>query len=326
MENESAHVKAKRILVIFPKDYTLREAYNRVLDWNPDRVSLKWGIVNDVPYIYAEKESKFSIKTKVLQSKGINILSGDRIQRIPSLDNPPLGDTQHHPNNTPQNPTISPEFKELLTEVVRDACASKNIDGNIDENISSQIENLKSTLKDRERTINSLKISLKESKDQMGSSIASLNDQIEGLRDTLIQREDTINQNNVTINQKNELIQSLLDQLKSYQPDPTDTRDTTDAPTDTRDTSDAPSDTRDTSDTDDPEAKYQDINAIVKLAAAGMAVKHEGYRIGADRAKNSSGTITGAIVFLRKGGIKSYKKTYSFTNVMSFADWLSDNY
>lgn len=118
-EVEQVHVKARRILVIFPKDYTLREAYERVLAWNPDRDSLQWGLVNGVPYVYAEKESKFSIKTKVLQSKGIYILSGDRLKRIPSLDNPSLSNTQSIvQNQLPETQTREPIQEEKLRELI----------------------------------------------------------------------------------------------------------------------------------------------------------------------------------------------------------------
>jgi hypothetical protein len=106
MENEKTKVKAKRILAIFPKDYTLRESYERVLSWNPDTDSLKWGLINGVPYVYAEKQSKFEFRTKVLQSEGIDILSGDRLQRIPTLDSPAL----YQPSQSVENrlPVVLP--------------------------------------------------------------------------------------------------------------------------------------------------------------------------------------------------------------------------
>lgn len=111
-------IKAKKILVIFPQDYSLKDAYDKVMSWGPDDGEINWGLVNGRPYIYAVKNSKFSIRlSNSLKKEGIEILSGVNIIRIPTLNNPPLGDTQYHPNNIPQNPTISPEFKDEVKEM-----------------------------------------------------------------------------------------------------------------------------------------------------------------------------------------------------------------
>lgn len=111
-----SQVRARKVLVVFPIRYTLRESYNIVSKWKPD--TIRWGLVNGRPNVYATKASKIQQRTKKLLNEGIKVYSGANIGRIPTLDNTPFDMSQDpvQPNIDTQDKDITQLIKKVFQE------------------------------------------------------------------------------------------------------------------------------------------------------------------------------------------------------------------
>lgn len=150
-------VNSRKILVVFPQTYDMRDAYNKVHSWKPD--TIKWGMVNGRPNVYAEKKNKFQIRLSALLDQGIRVLSGQNITRVPTLNNPPF-DNPQPPNQPHQDPH---DLKTIIREILKEM-------GKTPENI----ERLRNELASRDAKIEVMKIEL-----------VTKNNTIEELRDRL---------------------------------------------------------------------------------------------------------------------------------------------
>lgn len=121
-------ISARTILVIFPGEYTMKEAYEVVLKWSPD--SMKYDTVNGERYILANKSVPMAAFVKKMVARGVVFKAGKDLKDfiiphlsfnysfpVDSSSNIPNNIPNNIPDNIPQNPTISPEFKDEVKEM-----------------------------------------------------------------------------------------------------------------------------------------------------------------------------------------------------------------
>lgn len=211
----TSEVRARKVLVVFPPEYTLQEAYNTVSSWNPDNIN--WGLVNGRPYVYAKKASKIQQRVKKLSENGVRFYVGENIGKIPTLDNPPLGaPNQQHPNpqhnpqdmRHPDGGVGGVDLQQIIRDIIqplREGLGNdleqilKRILIESPQNTSKELSSLRSQLRERESTIADLRNTLgsaNKSIIEKTSLIASLNQQIVELNEKLSYntRNDTLDE------------------------------------------------------------------------------------------------------------------------------------
>ena len=145
-------IQSPRLLLQFPISYTLEDAVEYVRKWEPD--SMKWGIVNRYPVVYAEKLSRFRFRDGKIIAQGITIEKGDF--KTPILNNPILQDGAISQGGGSQERDCEPERRQIRDcneKLALENDMERTLRSTIDdrdkqiENMREEIENLRKELK-----------------------------------------------------------------------------------------------------------------------------------------------------------------------------------
>lgn len=196
---DTMRIHAKRILVIFPENYSMIKAYEIINKWKIECIF--YDTVNGKPHIHISGKTYFDIYVKKLATKGVVFKTGRELDeyQIPTLNNPPLDDPpdcqvivhdqnekdnitrdDHDNENQEKNGEID-RYKQELEIHVREKFADKQ-----------DKEELKKTINNLENEVNTLRLQY-TNVNNLEKEIIKLNDRIDYLKKPRINNRKLVN-------------------------------------------------------------------------------------------------------------------------------------